>query len=84
MSKPLSDEVVCDFSDLPQTSCAHCRPDVAELDERSIHVHSDRKHRGRTPFNAQHEGSCDSCGYPIEVGDQIVALNESYIHWGCR
>jgi hypothetical protein len=62
----------CDWSDLPVSMCAHCRP--AEDDTPSEEVHW---------LTARYAGCCADCGGAIEPGDRIAFTDDDYLCGEC-
>lgn len=54
----------CDYSDLPEESCAHCKGLVVEP----------------VSFRARFAGACTECDNAISPGDQIVLHDYGYAH----
>lgn len=65
---------ICDFSDLPTHTCAHCVGETAVRDPGAPHE--------RVPFTAQYEGPCAG-GDRISPGDLIVHHPDGYCHVEC-
>lgn len=68
----------CDFSDLDESMCAHCRPTPASplaadgRTRRRAAPHKDENPaRDRLWFTALHSGTCASCGARFPAGTQI-------------
>lgn len=55
----------CDFSDLPQATCAHCKG-VTLVEPETFYAVMDRA------IQAQYGGVCGHCGAHYAVGDMIT------------
>lgn len=69
-------EVICDYSDLPTSSCEHCHPRVPSAQQRP--------YRTGTTISASYTSECGWCADDMEEGDPISHTQEyGWCHRDC-